>query len=420
MGQLRSAGPLLVVVGALASGCGGTKAAPAPPRDPARAGAEAVVTRLADGVRDDDPLAACRTLTLATRRVVALLGPPGASCPTGLAPFLVVHGLRRALPQVADPVASVLGSRAAVRADALPEPLTAVERGAAWRVSLIGLPGVRADVGAARACGSYLDAADRVGLPPFTPAALADRLRGQARGVHRLRRSLDALPAGGPPRLGLDDVTRALVDVREGLREQARRVGEGGAVERGMQASARADLLVRRLLAQDGRRARVACPFDPGSGPQLARRRALLDRACDQYGAVLDALDADPDSRAEALENLRAVDRALVRLDVALRRAPVEPRLRRLRAAARRGVVAMRRAVAALATSAEDGTFDAVSRRVAGHGAQLDAALVRLGATCLDPARRTAPAPPAPSPLPPAPSPGPGSPGRLPPGTVEA
>ncbi len=386
-------GLLLAVLCAALVACGGPKEADkrvAPPGDRERAAAIASVERLATSVRAADARSACRALSLATRRVVALVGDPGATCPSALEEFLVVHGLRRALPAARELTATVSGARAAVRGTGLPGPLTASRNAGGWRVTLVGLPGVRGDVLAARACGRYVAKADALGLPPFRPSSLGDRLRSEARLVDGLRRRLSALPTDGPARLGLPDVVRALAAIRTGLRLQARRVDDGAPVERAMQSTARADRLVRALLADEASKARVACPLDVTKGPELAARRTVLDAACRDYGEAIGMLDRAPETPGEARAALRGVDRALARLDRGLRRAPVAARLRSLRAATRRAVASMRASVAALGTSGSDAGFEEARRRVEGYGAQIDTALIRLGATCLD-GQRTPP-----------------------------
>jgi phage shock protein A len=157
----------------------------------------------------------------------------------------------------------------------------------------------------------------------------------------------------------------------------------------------------------EGRKARIACPADTAATSSQPARRKLLDRACEDYVDAIRTLNADPDTEAEARENLARVDGALARLDARLRAVPVPPRLRALRAETRRTVRAMRDAVAELGSSFGS-AFDAAATRIEGRGAQLDAALIRLGATCLD-------ARPAPRRAQP-----PRRPGRLPPGTVES
>lgn len=419
MRTIRGAAAGLGVLACTAlSACGGGAKAPAaPPASPEQAAAIASVRRLAKAVGAGDSRQGCRALTLATRRVVGLTGGSGESCSAALRNFLVVHRLRRTLPGASGLHAVVRGERAEVRGSGLPGPLTTAHNAGGWRVSLVGLPGVRADVRAARACGRYLDTADAIALPSFAPAALAAQLRSQARLIDGLRRRLVALPSTGPARLGLPDVLAALITVRDGLRAQARRVAAGGSVERAAQAGARADLVVRALLGTEGRQARIACPLDATKGPELAARRTQLDAACRDFGDTIDQIDSNPATPEEARALLRRVDGALATFDRRLRRAPVAPRLRRLRGRARGAVASLRAEVARLATGPDDATLAVLGRRIDGYGAQIDAALIRLGATCLDsfgaapPPSRASPAPRG------APAPSPSSP-KQPPGTV--
>lgn len=399
--------------------CGGSGPSSAtPPGDPEQAAAVASVQRLADAVEAEDAAESCRSLTLATRRVIGLTGEPGDTCSQALGEFLVVYGLRRTLPEAEKLAAQVDGARATVRGKGLPSALTAARNRDGWRVSLIPLPGVRADVTAARACGRYLTTADALGLPSVDPAALAARLRSEARLVDGLRRRLDALPAAGPARLGLPEVLEALATVREGLRRQARRVARGGSVPRAIQATAKADVLVRELLGAAGAKARIACPLDVTKGPELAARRTILDAACIAFGDTVDRLNRDPATPEEAQRLLGEIDDALEDFDARLRRAPVAPRLKRLRTRARRAVRALREQVAAIATAPDAAAIDEVGRLVDGYSAQVDAALIRLGATCVDSAPGPAPAP-QPGPGPPGGSPAPSpSPPREAPGTV--
>ncbi len=404
----------MLLCAALAACGSGTKEARAP-GDPAQAGAVASVERLARAVDDGDAAESCRSLTLATRRVVGLTGAPGATCSGALEDFLVVYGLRRTLPTAEQFTAQVEGERALVRGKGLETPLTTVRSDGDWRVSLLQLPGVRADVTAARACGRYLTAADSLGLPPFDPSPLAARLRSEARLVDRLRRRLASLPVGGPVRQGLPDVLAALGTVRAGLRAQARRVADGGSVPRGIQATARADQLVRAVLAQEGAKARVACPLDVTKGPELAARRTILDAACRSFSATVDRLDSDPATVAEARRLLGEIDAALARFDRRLRDAPVAARLRRLRTRARGAVASLRGQVGAVETASDGAAIAEVGRLIDGYSSQVDAALIRLGATCLDarpaaPGGRQATPRRAPAPgLPPAPTRSPGT-----------
>ena len=409
------AGLSVVLCVGLAACGGGTRDA-APPADRAQAAAVATVQRLGKAVGAGDAAEACRSLTLATRRVVALTGAPGASCSGALEEFLVVYGLRRTLPGANRLTARVERERALVRGGGLERALTAVRNSGGWRVSLISLPGVRGDVAAARACGRFLTQADALGLPPFDPAPLAARLRTEARLVEGLRRRLGALPAAGPVRQGLPTVLDALGTIRTGLRAQARRVAGGGGVPRAVQSTARADRLVRELLAQEGAKARVACPLDVTKGPELAARRTILDAACTSFTATLDRLDDDPATVEEARRLLAEIDAALERFDRRLRRAPVAPRLKGLRTRARGAVAALREQVGSFATVSDPAAIDEIGRLIDGYSSQIDVALIRLGATCLDartPGGRSAPRPapapgPAPSPgLPPAPAPPP-------------
>ncbi|MBA2348130.1 MAG: hypothetical protein H0V81_07535, partial [Solirubrobacterales bacterium] len=334
-----------VLLCAVLSACGGgTKDTP-PLGDPAQAAAVASVERLAKAVDDGDAAESCRSLTLASRRVIGLTGAPGATCSKALEEFLVVYGLRRTLPDVEKLRAEVSGRRAIVRGEGLETPLTTTKNGGGWRVSLIQLPGVRADVTAAEACGRYLKQADDLGLPPFDPGPLAARLRSEARLIDGLRRRLDALPSAGPARLGLPDVLDALATVRAGLRAQARRVQDGGSVPRAVQSTARADQLVRSLLGEEGSKARIACPLDVTKGPELAARRTILDAACNSFAATIDRLDTEPATVEGARRLLEAIDSALGRFDARLRRAPVAPRLRRLRIRARGAVASLREQV---------------------------------------------------------------------------
>lgn len=409
----------MLLCGVLAA-CGGGAKDTAPSGDPAEAAAVASVKRLAEAVGSGDGAESCRSLTLATRRVIGLTGAPGSSCSSGVENFLDVYGLRRTLPGAERLTARVEGERALVRGKGLETPLTTVSNRDGWRVSLLQLPGVRADVSAARACGRYLTQADGLGLPPFDPGPLAARLRSEARLVDGLRQRLAALPSGGPTRQGLAGVLQALTTVRAGLRAQARRVGDGGSIPRAVQATARADQLVRELLAQEGAQARVACPLDVTKGPELAARRTILDAACASFTATVDRLDSDPATVEEARRVLGEIDAALRRFDRRLRRAPVAPRLRRLRTRARGAVASLREQVRAIETVTDGAAVDEVGRLIDGYSSQVDAALIRLGATCLDAsapapgggrsAPRPSPAPgPAPAPgLPPSPAPSPG------------
>ncbi len=406
-------GTSVLLCAALAA-CGSSAKEEAPPGDPAQSAAVASVERLAKAVGDGDAAESCRSLTLATRRVVGLTGAPGATCSGALEEFLVVYGLRRTLPGAEQLTARVEGERALVRGKGLERPLTTVKNSGGWRVSLLQLPGVRADVTAARACGRYLTQADGLGLPPFDPTPLAARLRSEARLVDGLRRRLDALPSGGPVRQGLPEVLEALATVRSGLRAQARRVVAGGSIPRAVQSTARADQLVRALLAQEGAKARVACPLDVTKGPELAARRTILDAACNSFTATVDRLDSDPATVEEARRLLGEIDAALGRFDSRLRRAPVAARLQRLRARARGAVASLREQVGAVETASDGAAIDEVGRLIDGYSSQVDAALIRLGATCLD-AGGSPPgggrSVPRPAPAPP-PAPG------LPPGSV--
>lgn len=396
MRSTRPAGGLLLAgLCTMLAGCGGGESAPTPadPAERERAAAAAAVGRLNAAVRQDDRRAACRSLTLATRRVVALTGRPGVSCTGALEDFLDAYGLREALPGATALRATVTGPRALVRGTGLPQTLTATRNAGGWRVSLIQVPGVRGDVTAARACGRYLADADALGLPPFDAENLLRRLRTEGRLIDRLRRRLMALPAGGPPRAGLPGVLRALAEVRAGLMTRARRVASGDPVQHAMLATARGDRLVRTLLAEEASKARVACPLTATQGSGLAARRSILDAACRSYGEAIDTLDAAPESAAEAQAALQSVDVALGRLDHELGRAPVPRRLRWLRRETREAVRLMQAAVAALGESRTEAELDVAGRRVEGRGTQIDAALIRLGATCLDAGSTPAPAP---------------------------
>lgn len=429
MRAIPAAAPGLIAALCIAAiaGCGGKGTGDPPvPVEPAQAAAIASVERLGAAVDDGQALRSCRALTAATRRVVALTGRPGATCPSALEDFLVVYGLDKTLPGARDLRAAVTGTRAVVQGPGLDQPLTSTREQDGWRVSFLQLPGVRGDVTAARACGSYLDDADALALPPLAPAALAARLREDAGLVDGLQRALGGLPAGGPARVGLPTVLQTLTVVGSQLRAQARRVAEGGSVPRAIQSTAEADRLVRGLLKAEGAKARIACPLDATKGPELAARRKLLDAACRDFGRTIGRLDSGPVTPEEARALLAEVDAALVRFDDRLRRAPVAERLRPLRTRARRAVSALRTEVAAIPTSSGGAALDASERRIDGYGAQVDAALIRLGATCLDGRRGTTPprggtAPPAPTPAPsPPPSPSlPPSP-DLPRDTVES
>ncbi len=272
------------------------------------------------------------------------------------------------------------------------------------------------DAAAADACGHWAAKADALALPPFTRTALAARLRGEARLHDGLRRRLAALPAGAGARAGLPALLGGLTSVRDGLRREARLVAAGADVDRGMQAGARADRVVHGLLGAGGPGAGIACPPDPVNAPGRAARLAALGRSCAAFGGLVDRLNVDPATPQGADALLAGLQLALGRFDAGLRRVPVLPRQRHLRRRARRAVAAMRTGLAAIEADQLSPRLPSLIRGVVGHGTQVDAALIRLGATCLD----DVPSVPSPGPGPLSPLPPDPATPRLPPGTRSA
>ena len=380
----RGVGVVLLALGIGGCGGGGGKS----DEEQAREDAEAVVRTLADNA--GDPVVACRTLTLASRRVVSRLSGGGGGCTKGFSRFADDHELQPALGAAQDITAAVRGGRAQVTVVGLGQPLTAVGgAGVPWRVSLIDRR-VRSDLAAADACSRYLDAADGLGVPPATRSGTARFLAGQARLVGGLRQRLEDLPEYGRTRNGIGLVTDDLQQSRRVLLRAARTLrgsGDDVSLEYAAQLGPRVDGLLRARLRETAPDAGVVCPRDVTATASAGPRARRLDRACDVV-VRFNRDQREPDTLAELEAIVARYRRLLAATGDTLRGVDTPAALRGVQRQGQRALEALRADAEVLASEAILSKGPSFFERVEGHAGQVDAALVRLGATCLDPQAR--------------------------------